>query len=199
LAEGEDIERKGKMRLLKGMVGCLLMLVMGTGWLRAEVEGAPTSIPSVRLGVEGGFNVASLNGPDANAVYESRLGFVGGAFLIIPLGSSFSIHPEMIYSQKGGRINGNDYQADYFEVPVLADIRIIGPLSLLAGPSFNALVSNRNIQNVNNMDTGLIGGVQVLLGPIVVTGRYEIGLNDLNDTERAHNGTFTFMAGLCFI
>lgn len=188
------------MRFFKELAVCCLMFVMGTGCLLADADDSSSSTgPLVHFGLEGGFNVASLNSSNATDVYASRLGFVGGAFLIVPLGSNISFHPELLYEQKGGKINGNDYQADYFEVPVLLELRIVGPLSLLAGPAFNTVVSNTNITNINNRDTGLIGGAQVLLGPIVVTGRYEIGLNDIDSNQQVHNGTFTFMGGFCFI
>src|SRR5581483_5506024 len=131
------------MRKIKLVMGCLLLLAMGTSFAMADADDASSSTGSlVHFGLEGGFNIASLNGPNAADIYDTRLGFVGGAFLIVPLGSSFSIHPELLYEQKGGKINGNDYQVDYFEVPVLLDIKLIGTLSALAGPAFNATVSN---------------------------------------------------------
>lgn len=188
------------MKRIKLVVGCFLFFAMSIGMARADADESSSSGGSlVHFGLEGGFNLASLNGPDPTYVYDSRLGFVGGAFLMLPLGPSFGLHPELLYEQKGGKINGNDYQVDYFEVPVLLEVRIIGTLSLLAGPAFNAVVSNTNVTNVNNMDTGLIAGAQVLLGPIVVTGRYEIGVNDISSNQKIHNGTFTFMGGFCFI
>ena len=57
------------------VVSCLILLALGSSSLMAQ-EGL-TPLP--RVGVEGGINLASLTGPDVNAVYASRLGFVGGA------------------------------------------------------------------------------------------------------------------------
>ena len=186
------------MKKLNLAFSCLFLFALGTSIAMADEEKS-TGGPGLRLGVEAGANFASLNGPNTSYVYENRLGFVGGAFVNFSLGSSLAIQPEFLYAQKGGKINGNDYQLNYFEVPVLLNVTLVGPLSVLAGPSFNAVVSNNNLTNVNNTDTGLILGAQVEFGPLLVTGRYEIGINDVNTDQQLHNGTFTFMGGLSFI
>lgn len=186
------------MKKLNLVFSCLLLLSLGTSLATADEEKS-TGRPALRLGVEAGIDLASLNGPNVSYVYENRLGFVGGVFANISLGPNLAIQPEFLYSQKGGKINGNDYQLNYFEVPVLLDVRLLGPLGLLAGPSFNAVVSDNSLTNINNMDTGLILGAQVVFGQFLVTGRYEIGVNDVNSDQKLHNGTFTFMGGLSFI
>lgn len=186
------------MKKLNLAAGCLLLFALGSSFAMAD-EDKPTGGPGLRLGVEAGINLASLNGPDASSLYESRLGFVGGGFANISLGSNLAIQPELLYSQKGGKINGNDYQLNYFEVPVLLDITLIGPLSLLAGPAFNAVVSNTNVTNVNNTDTGLILGAQVSVAQLLVSGRYEVGLSDVSSDAKIQNGTFTFLVGLSLI
>src|SRR5580692_9370328 len=90
---------------------CLGLLAMG-GSRAAADSGTPVSGPGLRLGVEGGINLANLNGQNVNDVFGSRLGFVGGAFADVSLTSSFAIQPEVLYEQKGGKLNGSAYQLD---------------------------------------------------------------------------------------
>lgn len=155
--------------------------------------------PSVGLGVEGGINLANLTGPNVNDVIASRLGFVGGAFLRLPLGSSLAIQPEILYAQKGGKFNGNAYQLDYVEIPILLDVTLIGPLGILLGPSFNANVANNGVANISQTDVGVILGAQLYFSRFLISGRYEVGLTDVSSNTAIQNGTFTFMAGLSFI
>jgi hypothetical protein len=184
------------MKKLKLMAGCLLLFTMGNS-LAAADEAVP-GLLSPKIGVEGGFNVANLNGPVGD-VFASRLGFVGGAFLNLPFTPSLALQPELLYEQKGGQVNGNPYRLDYVEVPVLLDISFLGPLGVLLGPAFAANVDNQGVSNPNSTDVGLILGAQLNFGSILVSGRYEVGLTDVSTDANIQNGTFTFLAGLSFI
>ena len=179
---------------------CLLFFGLGSSFvLAAEDESVGGMVPLPRIGVEGGINLASLNGSTVNAVYESRLGFVGGAFLNFHLGPVLGFQPEVLYEQKGGKINGNAYQLDYVEIPILLDITLLGPIGILAGPSFATNVLDQGVANVSPTDVGLILGAQVFISNFLVSGRYELGLTDVSPGANVQNGTFTFLAGFSFI
>jgi hypothetical protein len=186
------------MRKLTWMVACSMLLLMGSSLALADEQDDPTG-PRPRLGVEGGFNLANLNGPNVNDIFASRLGFVGGAFLNLPLGKGLALQGEVLYSQKGGKINGSPYQLDYVEFPILLDVKVLGPIGVLMGPAFNTTVADQGLASVSRTDVGLVLGVQVFLSKFLVSGRYEIGLTDVDSNEAAQNGTFTFMAGFSFI
>ena len=157
--------------------------------------------PGARFGVEGGFNLSSLNGPVTN-LYDTRLGFVGGAFINLPLGSTLALQPEFLYEQKGGQMNGKPYQLDYMEVPILLDISFGFPVvnpGILAGLAFDANLASQGVTHVTSTDVGLVLGAQIFISKVLVSGRYEIGLTDVDTTAKIQNGTFTLMAGLSFI
>jgi Outer membrane protein beta-barrel domain len=188
-----------KMKKFILSLGCLCFLAIGSSPVMADDASSPQNmVPSSQLGVEAGFNIASLNGPAGN-VYGSRLGFVGGAFLNFHLLQSLAIQPEVLYEQKGGSFNGSAYQLDYVEIPVLADIDIVGPLSILAGPAFDSVVATNGASNINTEDVGLVLGAQLDISNFLLSGRYEVGLTNLNSNSNIQNGTFTFMAGLSLI
>jgi hypothetical protein len=181
-------------------VGCLLLFALGSTFAIAdEDKQADGTGLKPRIGVEGGFNLASLNGPNVNDVFASRLGFVVGAFIHLPMTTTLAIQPELLYSQKGGKYNGFPYQLDYMEVPILLDISFIGPLSILLGPSIAANVQYQGLGSVNQTDIGLVAGAQLFLTNVLFSGRYEVGLTDVNSNQQIQNGTFTFMVGLSII
>ncbi|HTA76661.1 MAG TPA: outer membrane beta-barrel protein, partial [bacterium] len=109
------------------------------------------------------------------------------------------LQPEVMYEQKGGQINGNPIQLGYLEVPVLLDIKLIGPLGIIAGPSFELNTDSNGIQNVNSADVGLVAGAQVNLSRILLSGRYEVGLSDVSSSQKVQNGLFTFLVGLSLL
>ena len=165
-------------------------------------ESTSTGENSVLLGVEGGLNVATLRGSNANEVYKSRLGFVGGGFANIRLTSGFALQPEILYAQKGGKINGEPYKTDYVEVPILLEL-CLGNKSftpgILLGPAFNSNVASHGAIDVKKSDVGLVLGGQVAITKFIVSARYEVGLQDANNNDKIKNGTFTFLVGFSIL
>jgi hypothetical protein len=156
------------------------------------------------LGFEGGVNFAYLNGQDVNPVFGSRFGAVAGALAHFSLIHSLAVQPELLYIQKGAQApNGvTSFQLNYIEVPVLAEISTGLPLlnpGILLGPSLSANVLMSGLSNVNPLDVGLIGGLQFHLEPILVSGRYELGLTNVTSDRNMQNGNFTFLVGVAFI
>jgi hypothetical protein len=186
------------MKKLTLVLNAVFFLGMGLVSVMAD-ETAPNPGPAPGLGVEVGMNLANFNGQNANDVIGSRLGWVGGGFLSLPFGPTLALQPEVLYEQKGGKINGNSYQVDYVEVPILLDITLVGPLGILLGPSFAGKVFDNNLSDVNNSEVGLIGGAQLNLARFLVSGRYEVGLTDVSSNQKIQNGTFTLLVGLSFI
>jgi len=154
------------------------------------------------LGLEGGLNVATLRGSNADQVYKSRLGFVGGAFMNLRLTSTLALQPELLYAQKGGKINGQPYKTDYVEVPILLELCLgndsFNP-GILFGPAFNSNVANHGVIDVKKSDVGLVMGGQVAVSKFIASARYEVGLLDANDKTKIKNGTFTLMVGFSIL
>ncbi len=183
-----------KMKKLTLIAVCWFLFSLGDAIAMTDEVG-----PGFHLGVEAGFNLANLNGPNVNDVVGSRLGFVGGGFLNLPLGPMLAFQPEVLYEQKGGKFGGNSYQLDYVEIPLLLDVSVLGPVGVILGPSFDSNVTSQGVSSVNSEDVGLVMGVQVEAFPILVSGRYEVGLSNVDNNQSIQNGTFTFLLGLSFI
>jgi hypothetical protein len=171
------------------------------------------------LGLEAGANFANFigNSVSAASLTGSRLGLVGGGFLELNFGNSFAIRPELLYAQKGGKdTSNNTLQLDYVEVPVLLKLSLgtpgINP-GILAGPAFSwntvaqAVSSGGTstaIQNVNTSDVGFIVGAEVDIEKFFVTGRYELGFNNVvnavgGTSSNVQNGLITLMLGYSFM
>ncbi|UEQ77293.1 porin family protein [Chryseobacterium arthrosphaerae] len=132
----------------------ILGLAVTAGTL-AFAQQTPSSNP-VTFGVKGGMNVSSLsNGADLSDS-KSKIGFNAGVFANIPLASSFSVQPEVIYNDLGSKVTreytvlGNNYKSEYSRnlgyvaVPVMFQYNATPEFFLEAGPEFGFLVSAKD-------------------------------------------------------
>lgn len=121
--------------------------------LFATVAFAQTSEEDqLRFGFKAGANISNVYDTegdefDANA----KLGIAAGAFLSIPIGAYIGIQPEMMFSQKGyqtsGSMLGIDYKyrhtSNFIDVPIMFALRPAPFITLLAGPQYSYLLSER--------------------------------------------------------
>lgn len=185
--------------LTRTAVAALAVGLMSAGSAAARDGGAA-------FGIKGGVNFASFRGDGAvidngrGAVSPgNRVGFVGGAFVTIPLGPSALIQPEVVYTQKGAKYTGDPgeelvWQANYLEVPLLLKVHLGSGTTrpaLFLGPAaafkLNAKVVSPTDENteigeaVRSVDWGLVfgGGVDIAAGDgsLTLEGRYTLGLS----------------------
>ncbi|WP_370898377.1 porin family protein [Chryseobacterium gossypii] len=122
----------------------------------SQTTSTSTPVKPVTFGVKAGMNVSSLtDGADLDDS-KSRIGFNAGVFANIPVASSFSVQPEVIYNDLGSKVTrettvlGNTYKAEYsrnlgyIAVPVMFQYNALPNLYLEAGPEFGFLVSAKD-------------------------------------------------------
>ncbi len=107
----------------------------------------------VTFGVKAGLNISNVYDTNGdNFVATAAFGFAGGGFVTIPLGEYFAIQPEVLFSQKGfkgsGTILGSSYSyertTNFLDIPLLAVFRPIKYVSVVFGPEFSFLLSEKN-------------------------------------------------------
>lgn len=148
------------------------------------------------LGAKLGANYSNVYDSEGeDFVADAKLGFVAGGFVTIPLTKLFAIQPELLYSQKGfkgkGTLLGSSYSytrtTDYLDVPIFLQIRPIEYLSIMAGPQFSYLLSEKNEfnsavanetqeeafnnDNIRKNTFSVIGGVDVNIDKLVIGAR----------------------------
>ena len=151
------------------------------------------------IGIKAGANITKVDGKAFKD--EFKYGYHLGGFAEIGLGKKLRIQPEVLFNQNTTTldsnfkaiyqniINSNQSQVklNYVSIPIILSYKLLGPIYLQAGPQFSVLVDqNKNfLQNgadaFKKGDFSMLGGVQVRLFALRVTGRYIIGLNNIND------------------
>jgi hypothetical protein len=84
---------------------------------------------------------------------DPKFGLAMGGFLSIPIGKYFGVQPELLFSQKGfkssGSILGSDYSltrtSNYIDVPLLFAFTPSEFLTIVAGPQYSYLISQKNV------------------------------------------------------
>lgn len=121
-----------------------------------------------QFGVKAGMNVSSLS-KDANlSDQKSKIGFNAGVFMNLPLGASFSLQPELLYTQygskstytlptitPGGLVNQNyssSTNLDYIALPLMVQYNVLPAFYLEAGPELGLSITAKN--KIKNDTTG---------------------------------------------
>lgn len=170
------------------------------------------------IGIKGGANVSKVDG--ASFKDKFSYGYHLGGFAEIGLGRKFAIQPEVLFNQYNTSVDSNfnhvyenvfnsdqsKVRLNYLSIPLLLNYKLIGNfLTLQAGPQFSVLMDqNKNLlQNggkaFSDGDFAMLGGVQLKLSALRITGRYVVGLNNINDIDnrdRWKNEGFQLSLGL---
>ena len=163
------------------------------------------------FGIKGGANFANIiKTGDEDFNTEFKTGFNAGIFMEIPIVSSFSFAPELMFSQKGYKTSGNsllfgpnEYSVttNFIELPILAKINATNKFSIVLGPqvSFLTATTEKFVQGSDNYKNtireendnlkkslfGGVGGVNIgLSDALSLHGRYAIDFQKNNE-----NGT----------
>jgi|GEM_PF-1966478 len=176
------------------------------------------------IGVQGGLTQSNFYGTDVGAS-DWRPGFNAGAFLTWQVNPFIALQPEVNWNVQGAKnsttlLTGQPdrFRLDYINIPVLLKVGlpleriqprlVAGPvLSILADAEINGATRD---DDINDVDFGAIFGLEVgfplsgatngLIREFFVSGRYNIGFVDANDTNSTDifNNGFTQSVGLSF-
>jgi len=148
------------------------------------------------IGIKAGFSY-NTNGEFVNEVGtildnkgSGKSGFNVGFYGKLDLGPIY-VRPEIVYTKTTSEYVLNSEMADFnmskIDVPVLVGFKVIGPVNIFAGPSFQYILDNDMngltfVAIEKNYSIGLNVGVSVELGSLGIDVRYERGFNQ-NEAE----------------
>ena len=196
---------------MKNAILMLAMVVLTVTNSKAQSEQttATDNRDKLSFGVKVGANYSNVYDSEGeDFVADPKFGLAVGGFVTIPLGKLFGVQPEILFSQKGfkssGTYLGSTYEmtrtTDHIDVPILFAVKPIPQISLLFGPQFSYLLSQKddftggsinttqqddfNNDNLRKNTFGLTGGVDFNVDNFV------IGLRAAWDVNR-NNGDGT--------
>jgi hypothetical protein len=186
--------------------------------LLAFVLFTQAAMAQFHFGIKGGANISKVQGKSFRD--EFRYGYHLGGFAEIGLGGKIGIQPEVLFNQYQTRADSsfshiyqnaldiNNYQnvtLNYLSIPLLLTYKVGSLLSLQAGPQVGILIDqSRNLlengqEAFKSGDFSMVGGAQIHISKLRLTGRYVVGLNnisDINDQNKWKNQGFQLSLGL---
>ena len=163
---------------------------------------AQAMMAQFHIGAKAGANIIKIDGKSFEDQF--RYGYHVGGFMEIGLSKNISVNPEVLFSQVNTTVDSNfkhvyqnvfnpnytsNVRLHYLSIPLILNMRLIGPISIQAGPQFSILLDKNKtlLQNGENAfkngDFAVVGGAQVKLGAFRFNGRYMVGLNNINDID----------------
>jgi len=134
---------------------CMKKILLSCGLL-IGVAGA-ASAQETRFGIKAGVGLADVRGDDAGTT-KKLFGFQAGFMADVSLGEHFAFHPELLYSQKGAKVDQYDsyttsvgtytltqtgqVRLGYLDLPLLLRLKAAG-VFLEVGPQVGLLLSQQ--------------------------------------------------------
>jgi len=156
----------------------------------------------LHFGIKGGANIFKVDGKSFKD--EFRYGYHLGGFIEIGLGNKFGFQPEVLFNQFSTTLDSNykhiyqnvinpnqsTVKLNYLSIPLVLNYKLIGNfITLQAGPQFGVLIdqSKTLLQNGGDAfkhgDLSFLAGAQIKVAALRITGRYVIGLSNINDID----------------
>jgi hypothetical protein len=172
----------------------IMTALLATGFL--------SSAQGIRLGAKAGANVYKISGKSFSEQFQ--YGYHVGGFVRLKLGKKISVQPEVLFNQNNTTVDSNfkslysslynpsyikDVKLKYLSIPLLLNYHLNKVMTLQAGPQFGVLIDNNKnlLQNggdaFNKGDFSMLAGIQFNLGKLHLSGRYGVGLSNLNDID----------------
>ena len=156
-----------------------------------------------RLGAKAGANLVKVDGKSFQDEFRYNYHLGGFAEIGLTKDGKLTLQPEVLFNQYSTTLDSSfksiyeniitseqsRVKLNYLTIPILLNYRLLGPLYLQAGPAFSIMMDqNRSIlQNGGDAfkkgDFAMIGGAQIRIAKIYVSGRYVIGLANINDID----------------
>jgi len=161
-----------------------------------------------QFGIRGGLNYGATGGLSTDNIesridsfdVEDEVGYHAGIFVKINLVRNFlSVQPELLYTslnssysfENDNGVNTFEYEIDKVDLPVLLQMKVLGPLYIKAGPSFQYILSNDSEEfdfedPTSNISAGYQAGIGLLFGNFGIDVRYEGAFGD-NTADEAND------------
>lgn len=178
----------------------LIILAIGSCLIARAQE---DSRDKLQIGIKAGVNSSNVYDEQSNNFQsDPKFGFVGGGFLIIPIGKYLGVQPEVLYSQKGftasGMILSNTYSfsrtTTYIDVPILIEFKPIPYITIVGGPHYSYLIRQKDVfingsttaaqeqefknENLRKNIFGATFGADVNISSFIIGLRYAFDMQD---------------------
>jgi Outer membrane protein beta-barrel domain len=201
---------------MKNRIYTALILIFGVSLVTVQAQTTEPLQP--QFGVKGGVNFSNMYTEDVDDD-NVLTSFNAGLYVNIPITSSLSVQPEVLYSRKGSELTYDNlfasgtakFKLNYIEVPVLLKVNLTDNFSIHAGPYVAYLIdsqvtnesdgggydfeSNFDNDDFNKFDAGLSAGLGFDFDSFGIGARYNYGLMKVGKERDFGGSTYTVPDG----
>lgn len=177
--------------------------------ITSTIQAQENPVHKSNAGIKGGYNLAAVSF-DGDGETDQRHSFHIGVYGESFINESFSIQPELMYSQQGYVITNSNgtftQKLNYINLPLMLKAYPSHNFFLEAGPQiglavshkeeYDGLFSTSQEYDPSSFDWGMnFGGGFKTDSGISLGVRYHLGLGDLYDEGKAYNRVWHFSIG----
>jgi hypothetical protein len=163
-----------------------------------------------KFGLKGGINISNTNNT-SEGESGSKVGLHIGGLAHIHITPEFSLQPELMYSNQGGKVDDVKLNLDYINIPLLLQYNFDNGFRLQTGPQVGFLVNvndkvdgeNSNIfssDDFKSTDVSWSFGLGYLSDSgLGIDGRYNLGLSKINDVGAGKTTNRVIQIGLFYL
>lgn len=138
------------MKNIKISLAVVFMLI--TSIVMAQ-DGKIDTRGNFQFGLKAGLNYSNVYNSDTEEFSaDAKFGFAGGIVFGIPISNYIGIQPEILFSQKGfkgeGQLLGSEYKftrtTSYIDIPIQIAFNPSEFITILAGPQYSYLLSQKD-------------------------------------------------------
>ncbi|HEV7783182.1 MAG TPA: OmpA family protein [Chitinophagaceae bacterium] len=175
----------------------IILLALLCGGISITYAQTAKTTYTVSGGLLGAANLTDfrVKGSNANGIdYDTKLGWSLGGWLNFPLGTTFSLEPQLMYSSYRYRTNTitplllNDGSIHYVSIPLLLKIHASDRVALALGAQVDLVTSVDDKNNLavksdfNKTSWSLSGGVEIFPhGVVTPFARYVHGMSNMDN------------------
>lgn len=177
-------------------------------FLSAAILFSFASMAQFHIGAKAGANISKVEGKSFNDQF--KYGYHLGGFMEIPISPKLTIQPEVLFNQYSTVLdssykniyegvfnaqNAKNIKLNYLSIPLLLEYKMANFFRLQAGPQFGVLIDQDRtlLQNGGDAfrrgDLSMLAGAELQIMKLRITGRYAIGLSNINDIDNQDKWT----------
>lgn len=163
-----------------------------------------------KFGAKAGLNIARTNNT-LNGKSDFKAGLNAGFLAHIHLTPAFSLQPELVYSNQGGKVGNVNLSLHYINVPLLLQYNFDNGFRIQGGPQVGFLVgvtdkidgTSSNVfddSDFKDIDFSVPVGLSYLgYSGFGVDARYNIGVTKINETGAGKTRNNVIQFGLFYL
>lgn len=152
---------------------------------------AQNEVGSFSIAPKLGINMSTIIGDDDA---KMKVGFIGGVEVGYQINAKLALTTGVLYSAQGAKFSEGNFNLNYLNVPILANVYVAKGFALKAGIQPGFLLSAKSLghdykDRCNKVDLSIPVGLSYEFSNVILDARYNIGLTKIEKDGDANKNS----------